>query len=88
MGVDGTGKDSHEHHAVVTERDDSGNRRLGVFVPDDDMRRVDPKDHAGAGIARRRVREAASVGSEVVNPQVPRHAHAGGGHPSVADAGE
>lgn len=87
MGVDGTGKDSHEHHAVVTERDDSGNRRLGVFVPDDDMR-VDPKDHAGAGIARRRVREAASVGSEVVNPQVPRHAHAGGGHPSVADAGE
>jgi hypothetical protein len=72
MCFDWTREHGYQHDAVVTNGDHAGHGRIRVLVADDHMR-ASSKDHAGAGIPHRRVREAVSVRAEVVNPEIPRH---------------
>lgn len=72
MGVYRTRENGHKHHTVVTNGCRPGDGQVRILVADDHML-VDSEDHTGAGVAYRRMREAVSVGAEVVNPQIPRH---------------
>ena len=69
--LDRSREHAHEHGPVVVDPHDNCDRRVSLFVPDDDVPARYELD-LRAGVPSVAVREAVAVASVVVEPQIPR----------------